>query len=197
MKPCRLLLIAVVVLCFGLSAGKASAAYSEDLGTVVPGAAGSFTFSGGGVTGLWVAGDVFGKLPPLSMVEFTYNSTGPFLFQTLTSAGQYNGGLEYSFENVPSGAAGSSAGSLVITSAQILSSQEATGIIKNLSSEIADFQSVFAGFFFGAGKQLNIEYSVSAVPVPAALPLFVMGLGGLVFGARRKKKAQVDSLVVA
>ena len=192
-----LLLVAVVGLCFGLSAGKASAAYSEDLGTVVSGAVGGFTFSGGGITGLWVDGEIFGNLPPLTMIEFTYNSTGPFLFQTLTSSSQYNGGLEYSFENAPSGAAGSSAGSLVITSAQIISSQDATGIIKNLSSEIADFQSVFAGFFSGLGEQINIEYSVSAVPVPAALPLFVMGLGGLVFGARRKKKAQADSLVVA
>jgi hypothetical protein len=39
------------------------------------------------------------------------------------------------------------------------------------------------------GKAEAIVDDVSPVPLPAALPLFVVGLGGLGFIGRRKKKA--------
>jgi len=63
-------------------------------------------------------------------------------------------------------------------------------IITNFASVAANFISFFHAFL-GEGKNVvRVTYSVSAVPLPAALPLFAAGLAGLAFAGRRKKTTQ-------
>ena len=149
-----------------------------------------------------VVNNIEGLLPSKSMITFTYNFGGDLLSGSLNSGSSYdyllegdnyNGGslsfapsgINYSFGTKN----GDPSTALVVASAQIDASSD-TGMtfIKNNSAGLASYASVFIGLIAG-NNDLNISYSVSAVPLPAALPLFAAGLSALGFGAWRRKKA--------
>ena len=64
-----------------------------------------------------------------------------------------------------------------------------TGVITNVSARSSAFQSAFNGLFSGTGRLVSITYSVSAVPLPATLPMFgaaLIGLAGFAFYRNRR-----------
>lgn len=67
---------------------------------------------------------------------------------------------------------------------------QATVVIKNLSAGSLFFETSFLQFFSKyVGGTVNVHYEVSAVPLPAALPLFGLGLAGMA-GVRSRRKAK-------
>lgn len=64
-----------------------------------------------------------------------------------------------------------------------------TAIIKNLSAAAIGIQILFSSFVKGVGSY-SYAWQTTTVPLPAALPLFGVGLASLAaVGARKKKKA--------
>lgn len=202
----KLILAIAVSSAMLLGAGTASAATvnyngsNVSMGTVQVGQSGSVSAVNAG--GL-IINSISGGLPSNSMITFTYNFSGNVLSGLLGSAAEYSynlGGNNYygnALSLQPSSGTisygmvnGATSNSLVIASAQIdFATNTASTIITNNSSGLADYASIFTGLMIG-GNTLDIAYSVSAVPLPAALPLFGAGLGALAgFGAWKRKKA--------
>jgi len=63
--------------------------------------------------------------------------------------------------------------------------REGSLVIKNYTNEIVDIYVMLNAFLKGATK-FTFTAEVSAIPLPAALPLFGAGLAGLAFIRRRK-----------
>ncbi len=206
MKTKSSALITILATGLILNAGAAYAAIVNyvgninDMNTVSIGQTGTLSSANSG--GLLV-NDIQGSLPSNSMITFTYNFGGDLLSGSLNSGSSYdyllagdnyNGGAlnqapsntYYSFGTIN----GNPSTSLVVASAQIDATTD-TGMtsITNNSAGLATFASIFTGLIAGANN-LTITYSVSAVPLPAALPLFGLGLSALGFGAWRRKRAR-------
>lgn len=170
-----------------------------DMGTVAVGQTG--VISADSFSGL-IINRISGMLPADSLITFSYEFTGNVLSGILASGAEYQymqDGVSF-YGNaiaIEPGASTSYAtvdgvvsSSLVLASSQVdFANNTAQAIITNNASDFADFSSVFAGLVIG-DDTVEIAYSVSAVPIPAALPLFGAGLGALAgFGAWRKRKA--------
>ncbi len=84
---------------------------------------------------------------------------------------------------------GSPSTPLVFASAQMTSPTSGVVIIKNFSAGLADFSAQLLAF--GRGL-LNIHYEVSAIPLPAALPMFGLGLLALA-GVRKARKMAIKA----
>lgn len=171
-----------------------------DMGTVAIGQTGTIdvdTFGG------LIINRIQGVLPTNSIMTLSYNFGGNVLSGILASGAEYSytdGGVDY-YGNAIAVEPGSSvsygtvngavSSSLVLASSQVdFANNSAQAIITNNASDFADFASVFAGIMIGSDVA-EVAYSVSAVPIPAALPLFGAGLGALAgFGAWRKRKEE-------
>jgi hypothetical protein len=62
-------------------------------------------------------------------------------------------------------------------------------VMTNLSAGLANFSSYLLGALPNGISLTNVHWVVEAVPLPAALPLFGLGLAGLAGYSRRKKLA--------
>jgi hypothetical protein len=193
----------VVGLSFGASAAQAAPVFSDlDFGPtpLANGAAGAF--STGGPGGGPIFSSISGSLAPDSFITIDYSFGGNILFGAMGSFGSYSyldggqlfsgtagsiGGLGVSPMSFASGSIdGSPSPALAFASAQITSPNSATAVIQNLSAGVLEFSSIFAGLV-SASSNFTATYSVSEVPVPAALPMFGLALAGLA-GLRAKKK---------
>ncbi len=213
MKLSRILLVAGCVLGFALPSTQSSAAvvnYSGNFVDMTPtpleiGQSGTIT-SGGAGFGNAVLSLITGSLPANSMVTFTYSFAGTLTSNFLSTSGGYSyndGGVSYqgyttatapggfgfsaSYENATPVAA------LALSSAQIDSTNSASVIIKNLSAGALSYVTAFMGTVTGS-KNFTVAYNVSAVPVPAALPLFGLGLGALAAMRARSRKKEKQEL---
>ncbi len=198
MKIHRLAMAAALALGLLMNAGTASAAFVTNMGLVSAGDSGVIDMSH---SGNLIVNSITGSLPSNSMITFSYDFDGNIDFGALSAGGQYaynTGGslfegmtLDTTFSSpVAMGYTdGTPSPALALASAQIdFTGNTATAVIKNLSSGIVHYASLFSGLFSGA-KTGTVSYVVSAVPLPAALPLFGLGLGAMAgFGIRRKKK---------
>lgn len=212
MKFSHLFLIAGCVVGLGLSSTPSSAAvvstvdYSGNFIDMTPtplaiGQTGTIT-SGGAGFGNAVLSLITGSLPSNSMVTFTYNFAGTLTSSFLTASGGYSyvdgsgSHMGYTTANAPGGFGFSASydnatpvAPLALSTAQITGSNSASVIIKNLSAGALSYASAFMGTVMGS-KNFTVAYSVSAVPVPAALPLFGLGLGALAFVRSRARRKQ-------
>lgn len=167
------------------------------------------TITGSGSFGNVVMSLITGSLPSNSMASFTYEFSGLMTSSYLTSTSGYSfmdgmtpnfgyttaadtsvapGSFSYSISYV---GATPSATALAVSSAQIDTLQKATLVIKNLSGGALTFANTFIGTLLGS-TNFTVAYNISAVPVPAALPLFGLGLsalGAMRLRARRKNAA--------
>ncbi len=201
----KILTIGAAVLAMAFGSHSANAAYdytgfSVNMGNLSVGDSG--VIGDIGHFGSAIVSQVSGSLPANSMITFTYNFSGNLQTALFGVLGEYNyvdGGNTYegyaSASNLLGVNAvgltnGLSSTPLAVASAQTdFGTNTATAVIKNVSSGVVDYLNLFVGLVSGS-KNLEISYSVSAVPLPAALPLFLSGLAGLMgFSYRRKNKA--------
>jgi hypothetical protein len=176
-----------------------------DLGTVAAGQTGVITnnFSGSPAGSFeFGTGSDYGFLPTDTAITFTYTYSN-------MAAGSLNAYDSYHYTSGGSVFSGSSSGTssqapvsvgytngaasapLVLAAANLNSALTAgsTSFV-NTSSGLAQFQSAFAGLFNSTGRVVSVSYTVSAVPLPAALPMFATVLAGLAaFAAYRKRRA--------
>lgn len=208
MKMSRLLLAASMAFMVALPVSGAKAATVDYTGNFVnmsPVSVGqSGTITGGSTFGDIIMGLVTGSLPSNSMITFSYTTPGALTSGYLDTSAGYSykdGGVNYtgySHTDEPNGSDfsigfenGSPSTALAVTSAQINNPSSVTVIIKNFSAGVVTYANAFMARVLG-NPDFTIAYNVSAVPVPAALPLFGLGLGALAAmksRSRRKKQA--------
>jgi len=148
---------------------------------------------------------VSGTLPANTLVTFTYNFSGNLERGSLTSTANYSyidggdvfsgfvGDSNLTGSNSAGNINGSPSTALAVASAQVdFSNNTATAIIQNNSSGAVSFLDLFVGFVSGS-KNLEISYNVSAVPLPAALPLFASAIAALAGLSYRRKKAAASA----
>lgn len=154
------------------------------------------------------SGIVKGLLPAQTKITFTYLLTGPLSTTGLSSlyaAGDVYIGTGLSGDFYTSDTMGNNvvwpsnsmfSSSLPLESMPIrtyMDGSTMTTEIQNWSAEVAGFESAFTGFLASGILDLTgVSYqvsSVSAVPLPAALPLFGLALVGMAGYRRHKKKA--------
>ncbi len=158
-----------------------------------------------------IVNQITGTLPSNSMITFSYGFAGDIDWAALLTSTGYaytDGGHDYAGYSIeiPPGPVSFSYGqvdgfpstALAVASAQIdFSTNTASVIIKNFSAGVANYVNLFLGSVLG-NQNLEIAYAVSAVPLPAALPMFALGLGALAgLGARRKRKTDSVAAVAA
>ncbi|MFK7839549.1 MAG: hypothetical protein AB8B83_04395 [Bdellovibrionales bacterium] len=154
-----------------------------------------------GNIGRTIISQISGTLPANSLITFTYNFSGDLDFGYLSSTGGYNftdGGSAFTGFATGNNATGSNAAgfvngspstALAVASAQVdFTNNTATAVIQNNSSGAVDYLNLFVGLVTGS-RDLVVSYNVSAVPVPAALPLFGGAILGLMGFSHRRKKA--------
>jgi len=170
------------------------------------------TITGASIIGDTVLNVINGTLPKGGMITFSYSfdglvGFGPTLLSATADYSYNDGGQLFegfaagvdgvgsSFSTAEGTVDGSATTALAFASAEITGLQAGTTVIKNLSAGTLDFVSTFLGNVLGA-KSFEISYTVSAVPVPAALPMFGLSLAALV-GYRKRKSKQSDKVAVA
>ncbi len=202
----KILMVSIISIGLAFGANNASAAIVDysggdvNMGNVVVGQSGTIT---GDSLGALIVNNISGALPNNSMITFTYNFAGNLLGGILASGAEYSYnvgadnfsgstlsinpmGLQYSFGTTN----GTSSAALAMASAQIdFTANTATAIITNDSAGLLDFASFFTGLVIG-DNNLSVAYSVSSVPLPAALPLFGLGLTAFAGYSIRKRKKQ-------
>ncbi len=172
------------------------------------------TITGASIVGDTVLNVISGTLPTGGMITFSYDfdgllGFGPSLLSATADYSYNNGGQL--FEGYAAGVAGTSSGfsvaegtvdgsastALAFASAELktFGFNSGTTVIRNLSAGTLDFASTFLGVVTGA-KSFTITYEVSAVPVPAALPMFGLSLMALA-GYRRRKSKKNDEIALA
>ncbi len=134
-------------------------------------------------------------IPQNSMITFTYNTSGfvPDMGSATAQAQSFT--TEDSVYAMATPSEGSfsfdTLASLAYVSAQFVDgdSSIAQHVFKNLSENSIWITSFMEQLYaMGNTAGLSVSYDVSAVPVPAALPMFAIGLAAMI-GLRRKKKA--------
>ncbi len=150
-------------------------------------------------------GEAYGFLPANSKITFTYTLTG--LHQgSLQSYGSYSyidGGLLYDGSTLSDTAGpvnvdvgtidGSPSLPLVLSTANLTvvdpGTSTGTTTITNNSNSFAQFQTMFLGILQGLPPGVGIiHYNVSAIPLPAALPMFGALLASMFGFARFRRK---------
>ena len=125
----------------------------------------------------------FGTNETLKFSTFNANNT-PLTSMTVSSGNSiYTSGINGLTEN----------GISPFSLSTALTTQTFYAIVTDVTGSF-DLTSAFAGFEHVIAttgtNQLSVEGSISATPIPAALPLFAGGLGALgLFGWRKKRKA--------
>lgn len=79
--------------------------------------------------------------------------------------------------------------SLVLASSHLASASEGETSVKNNAGDLARFLFALTALDLTKGAP-DISYSVAAVPLPAALPLFGLGFAGLVGLRSRKRRSE-------
>ena len=155
-----------------------------------------------GSVGRTIISQISGTLPANTLITFTYDFSGDLDFGFLSATGSYSytdgpnsftgfaSGTNSTGSNSAGFVNGSPSTALAVSSAQVdFTNNTATAIIQNNSSGAVSFLDLFVGLVTGS-RNLEISYNVSAVPLPAALPLFGAAIAGLMgFSYRRKKQA--------
>ena len=166
----------------------------SEYGLMTIGQSGTYNFDGLQYFGDGnVAYEVATKIPENSMITFTYNSTGFIPGEGKGFIYVYDpvGNQAYSTAPIEPGGLTSveSSTAYAYASAQFVNgnSNEGNFIIKNLTTNSINVLSYFQQLYsMGSTAGVTINYEVSAVPLPAALPMFGMGLLA-VAGLRRRK----------
>lgn len=150
------------------------------------------------------SGDAYGFLPKNAKITFTYNIAG-LIDGKVQGYGSYNynqAGNSYMGSAIADSTGysyhegsinGGASTPLVTAAANLTYGNPSIGtvVVTNTSDSLAQFQSLFFGILNGASLSSGfINYVVSAVPLPAALPMFGAMLAS-VFGVARFRRKRV------
>lgn len=149
------------------------------------------------------SGEAFGFLGHNAKITFTYTLNG-LVDGQLQGYGTYDhilGGDHYQGSGIADSDGNNSASGtingiastpLVLATANLSLGNPSNGVVTivNTSGAFASFQSVFFGILTAIGSSGSINYVVSSVPLPAALPMFGALLAGM-FGISRRRKQQL------
>ena len=136
--------------------------------------------------------DISSYIPANSQITFSYMTSGFVEGEGLAKSYAFLGEDEVSVTAYPGSEGGllaeSEVSGLAYVSAQFGSdSSEANHVIRNLSGEKLGIMTWFEQLYeAGDTAGIYISYEVSAVPLPAALPMFGLGLLAMA-GLRRKR----------
>jgi hypothetical protein len=187
-----LLAVAVVAL---MATPAHAVVVKETPGTLVAGDSGFYSTT---VNNKFYEHDVLGALSSMSKITFTYDLTN-----TSENGGAAISSIGYTVTDPVFSASASaeeagvsmsdvSSDHLILASAAMTTDFAGTTTITNLSkNRIINFTSTIAAYLT-KGAQLTVSYAVTAVPLPAALPLFGLGIAALA-GIRAKKKLQASA----
>ena len=146
--------------------------------------------------------EISALLPSHSAVTFSYNFKGDLIGGLLAAGGQYtyvdggdlHQGFTVALSNTSLNFASSTVNGVQLDTALAYSSADldiggntASATIISESGGLLDITSTLFAFV-GGSKKYTISYNVTEAPIPAALPMFAMGLCA-VAGIRRRKKA--------
>lgn len=175
-----------------------------DLGALSIGASGEFNNSetNGAIPGQTVYGYAVGTIPSNSYITFTYYFSPSIpmsgSLQSLGAFSETNGVYTYTYTSTSGGLNGllTSVSGFPISFANVdpsLMPVQATADLSTGTTRVTNLaaaEASFSTYFFGLmeGYSLDkVRYAVSAVPLPAALPLFGLGLIGLAGYSRHKR----------
>ena len=158
------------------------------------------TVSDSAAYGNTVVGSIHAFLPSNSEITFTYNFNGDLLAGLLVAGGTYSykdkkdyyEGYAAGLSDGPMSFSGgttngtTSAALAFATASMDVSDDSASATITNLSGDWLDVTSLIVGYLSGI-TDYTVSYEVSSVPLPAALPMFGMGLIA-VAGLRSRRK---------
>lgn len=129
---------------------------------------------------------VVGSIPGLSKIVFTYDMS--ILGNNATETGMVLGGNLYAFGTQQNGGPAITSGNTGMLSVATSFPSSTKGIITitNLLGAPVDFSAAISATLSFFGGFMQTHYLVSAVPLPAALPLFGAALVGMAALRRRK-----------
>lgn len=135
-----------------------------------------------------------GNIPAQSIITITYSLGAVPAYSLLVDDAYYSDGTNTYHASADSfGGSSPASTGLLLASASFASDGAGgyigTAIVKNLSTFAAHFTSILTSVL-GAGTSALYSYEVKPVPLPAALPMFGLGLAALA-GVRRKMKKSV------
>jgi hypothetical protein len=199
----RKILLAGFFAVSSLVCAPAAQASIVNLGTVNPGESGSLP---GNYSNLMSGASGF--IQSNSIITFTYTFNPSPVFGSLIGNGSYGTPVDYQYGEstaiaggapVSTGYTGGIASTpLVFATANLTTlGNTTTGVVtvSNFSNVLASFSSLFFGLLGSPSGIQTLTYNVSAVPLPAALPLFGALIASL-FGFRHFRK-QGDAVVAA
>lgn len=207
LRPFLFIAAFAAILSFSSAAKAAYVSGGDDLGGVAVGQTGTYTYNMAG-------GDLFslsfgGSLLPTDTIYFSlaFSPVSDFSSDVTYATYKYSldshaySGTTFATANLfnnPSGSSSFSASvdnvpsldQLVFASANFLPTKDGgSSTITNASGGLATFAMIFSGTMGLADGFVKISYNV--VPLPAALPLFGLGLVGLA-GLRARKRRETD-----
>ncbi len=198
MKFTRFLSVALLALGVSVQADAATVNYSGAVVNMSPtsiGQEGVVTVNPISAFVPLLVSDISGVLPSNSMIEFTYKPTSGFVASGLAGVlGGFTNESGNGFASQVVSFPGTSVQTPLSTSSYIFATAQydnttgiVTTIIKNYSAGLASFSSLWGALVSGS-TVMQVSYKISAVPLPAALPLFAFGLAGLAGVGYRNRK---------
>lgn len=190
----RTTLTLVTLLLFSGNAHAAILDASHGVGFLNPGDHGEFISGYSGSS--YYSEDFYGSLAPNSVLTVSYSLTNAL--ETSLSALAYHGffsdlaGSEAYADVYGNNTSSSFAFSYLLTVvANLTDPNNGSVIVSNNTSNIVNFGSLVLSYLCGSCNVVRTSYNVTSTPLPAALPLFGLGISALV-GARIRRKKKVS-----
>lgn len=139
----------------------------------------------------FLSANYYGSLPSMTKIVFTYSMSpvADGVYAGLTSVGYEVGpsGASAKAETTVGNPAAVSADDLIVATAYLPTYANGTTSITNFGKTAIAFQSLLSAWLSKA-VALTVSAEITAVPLPAALPLFGLGIASLAGYRLRKKK---------
>lgn len=192
----KLIRAIIVFAFFAISSSSSHAAilsYSKNVGLLNDGDFGKYQNFYQGEN--YVSETLSGSLAKNSILTITYTLTDALQTSVTASAFKLFSWLSYGSDyDDGSGIDHSSNGTnnpLLTTVANVIDPNHGSVVISNLTAKKVGFVSLIVSHLYGDSSSIITSYEVTSVPLPAALPLFGLGIAALAGARVRRKKTNV------